>query len=305
MKRPLIPVLALIAAVVIGMIVVGFWTASRPAGAQDVAARFADALATGDADAARALLQDPTAVTEEAWTAFSGAEHLTLVDEAVVTEDDDTARAEVPASLGDEPIELSFPLVRTDDGWRVAEAPLGTLSVTSSRGELVEVADQPIALEGGAARVDLLPGVYPVSAWPAAYLDGGADVAVAPAGEADAALDPAFTEEARTQAEEQLAAYIDGCLATAAEVPAGCGMVVPWPADLAELDEISFRAETLPSPVVDLEAGTFAAEGGSVVVTATGLRADGSEAEFSYRSDTWSLRGTVSVDDEGLLLSVF
>lgn len=306
MKRPLVPILAVVGVIVVGMLAIGFWSTSRPASAEETAARYLDALSSGDADAVRALLADADAVPDTAWSAFSAASaHLSAAEIVEVDESEDSAQVRAEATLDGEPQELAFTLASSPSGWHVAEVPLSPVTVTATRGAWVDVAGEPVALEGGAAQVALLPGSYEVTAWPAEYLDGAATAEVGTSAEPVAVdLAPTFTDQALADAEAELTAHLEGCLATASEVPQGCGMIVPWPADLAEAAEVSFRADRMPETAIDLETGTFQATGGAVVATVTGTRPDGTDGVFTYRTDAWSLYGTISLDDEGLLLSV-
>lgn len=306
MKRPLVPILAVVGVVVVGMLAIGFWSTSRPASAEETAARYLDALASGDADAVRALLADADAVPETAWSAFSSASaHLEEVEVVDVEESEDSAEVRAEATLGGAPQELAFTLASSASGWHVTEAPLAPVAITATRGAWVDVAGEPVALDGGAAQLSLLPGSYDVSAWPAEYLEGTA-TAVVGAGPDPVSVDlePAYTEQALVDAEAELSAHLESCLAPASEVPQGCGMIVPWPADLAEASAISFRADRMPETAIDLESGTFQATGGAVVATVTGTLPDGAESVHSYRTDAWNLYGTISLDAEGLLLSV-
>lgn len=304
MKRPMVPILAVVGVIVIGMLAIGFWSTSRPASAERVAEQYLEALSGGDAADVRALLADPDAVPESAWTAFEGAaEHLGDAEIVELSETEDAADVRVETVLADEPLELRFALAKDGTAWRVAEPTLTPVTMTATRGAWIDVAGSPMPLEGGSAELSLLPASYDVSAWPADFLDGQDRVRVG-AEPASVELDPAFTDAAQTQAEDALDAHIDECLAASSEVLDGCGMTVPWPADLAEATEITYRADALPQPEIDLDAGTFQATGGVVVATVTGLHDDGSEGTYSYRTDSWNIYGSVSLDEEGLLLSV-
>ncbi|MFD4958631.1 hypothetical protein [Microbacterium sp. NPDC058389] len=104
--------------------------------------------------------------------------------------------------------------------------------------------------------------------------------------------------------QEQLDRYADACAAPAATVPAHCGIVVPWAADLAQLSGVAFRIEAYPVAVVSADGGSFDATGGVLVATATGTTRDGASGSFTYRTDEWALRGDVVVEDGRTIVSV-
>ena len=308
MKRPAKIALAGVGVLAAGALVAGYWFFVRELTAEDVAERYLDALVSGDAGAVRSVLADPDTVPEQTWTAFEAAS--AHPDEASLTgieTTEDTARAQATVSLGADAYEIAFDLAKTDpDGWRIAEAPLTEVAVSSSHGTWIGLDGEPVSLDGGSASLSLLPAAYTVSGWPSAYLEG--ESVIVPGLDDSATsveLDPSFTEQAQSDAEAQLTAYLEACLEPADDVDQGCGMVIPWPADLAEASEIVYRADAMPEIAVDLDAGTFQATGGAVAATVRGSLADGTESEFSYRTDDWSVYGSVAADGEGLLISVF
>ncbi|WOF24368.1 hypothetical protein N8K70_06790 [Microbacterium betulae] len=308
MKKPAMIALAGAGVIAAGALVVGFWLFGREPTAEDVAERYLDALVTGDADGVRAVLADTDAVPEQTWSAFEGASaHLGEASLTGVETTEDTARARAAVTLDGEAYDLAFDLTRTDaGGWRLDEAPLTEVAVSSSRGTWIGLDGEPVALDDGTTTLSLLPGSYTVAGWPSTYLEGEALVlAGVDAAAASVEIDPSFTEQAQADAEAQLTAYLEGCLEPADDVDPGCGMVVPWPVDLAEATEVVYRADAMPDVAVDLDAGTFDATGGSVVATVRGVLSDGTEGEFSYRTDDWSVYGAISADGEGLLLSVY
>ncbi len=104
--------------------------------------------------------------------------------------------------------------------------------------------------------------------------------------------------------DEAFSSYLDACTAPATSVPERCGIVVPWAADLASLEELDFEVEKSPALTTDLDAGRFAASGGVLTATATGTTDDGATESFSYRTESWTLRGTIRDDDGRVVLAV-
>ncbi|MGO1770550.1 MAG: hypothetical protein ACTHZX_11405 [Microbacterium sp.] len=104
--------------------------------------------------------------------------------------------------------------------------------------------------------------------------------------------------------DEAFSSYLDECTAPATSVPERCGIVVPWAADLASLEELDFEVEKAPALTTDLDAGRFVASDGVLTATATGTTDDGATGSFSYRTESWTLRGTIRNDDGRVVLAV-
>jgi hypothetical protein len=129
------------------------------------------------------------------------------------------------------------------------------------------------------------------------------DAGPSPSASVSASL-PASPAEQTAAIQEQLDGYADACAAPAAAVPAHCGMVVPWAADLAQLSGVAFRIESYPVVVLSTDGRSFDATGGVLVATATGTTRDGAAGSVTYRSDEWALRGDVVVEDGRTIVSV-
>jgi hypothetical protein len=342
MKRSRVLLIAGAGVVVAGLVGGGIWLATRPATADDAAARYLGALASGDAGALRSVLADADGVPEETWSLFENASGRIGSAEVISLEvSGEQASATARFALGDETHELGFGLVHAgEEGWRVVPDPLPAYRVTAALGSSIRVGDAVVplgpddeepadglaeedtpdegasesegpeadgdALPDDTAELVLLPAEYTIAPFPGEYLEGearllaGADDATEPV-----ELDASLTSRAQEDAEAQLAAHIEACTQPATEVEEGCGLVVPWPADLTTATSVEYRVDAAPTAEVDIAQRTFQATGGAVVVTVHGIAPDGSEAERTYRTDDWSLYGDLSVDDEGLLLSVF
>ena len=160
------------------------------------------------------------------------------------------------------------------------------------------------ALARAAAPLALLPAEYVVAAAPPGILEGSADVAVVPGAPGSVSLTAALAPEATERVQEQLDAYADTCAAPATAVPDDCGIVVPWAADLASLENISFRIEQHPALTLSPDARSFDATGGVLVATAHGVTREGAAASVTYRTDDWALRGSVQLEGDRVVLSV-
>jgi len=102
---------------------------------------------------------------------------------------------------------------------------------------------------------------------PVGILTGTATAGVTPGGAATADLQPELSDTALETASAQVQAYIDACTAPTDAVPEGCGIRVPWAADLATLTSLAFRVETAPTLAFAEDLSSFAATGGVLVVS--------------------------------------
>jgi mannose-6-phosphate isomerase-like protein (cupin superfamily) len=279
------------------------WSTTRPPSASDVAMTYFAALETGDADSALAVTLTPDADAEGIVDAYAAV--VARVTDARVTEateQSDTARVVVAYDVAGEPREDALELTRRYDGGWVLVEGTGTLIVDTTIGDaagigaLVVPADQATRL---------LPGSYDVEPLPRGLVAGSASVVVTPGSTNPVSLNPSPTPEAATAAQAQLDAYADACTQPASAVPAGCGLRVPWAADLTTLSSIVFRVEERPALTLSPDARTFAATGGVVVATATGTTREGSTGTFTYRADDWALRGSVDFAGNEMVLSVY
>lgn len=281
-------------AVLVGVFAVA---ASREEGPEAMATTWLRALAEGDDEAARA------AMTPDAGAAGVGigdaAERLTDPVVVGVRVDGDSAEVDVSFVLSGEEHDVTLSLARSADRWRVGTDGLGRLSVATTIGDSVTVGASVIPT----GEVLLLPGVYEVTAAPADYLDGEASVSVLPARTRDVAIEAGWGAAGVEAVRDALTAHLNACTRAAAAVPDNCGLRVPWPADIAQLERIAYRVERLPE--VQLIGGDgFAATGGSVVATATGTGRDGAPVSATYRDDAWGVRGTVAVTGDRIRLGV-
>lgn len=277
----------------------GLWiwqASSRPASAEDTALSYLRALESGDAAALAAV---STTAPETALTAFAAAdERIGDATTTAVEQSGDTATVEVAFVLADEKHTASLPLSQDEGGWRIDAAGLGSLRADSTAGSFVRIGDATFAIGEAVA---LFPAVYTVTPTPRELLSGQADVIVLP-GEAaavslDTALLPAATEAAQTALDEHLAE----CTTGGADIPAGCGIRIPWGTEFRAVSDIRYRIET--PPALTLTPTGFDAEDGVLVATVTGTGQDGNPRTTTYRTESWLLRGDASFTETSVVLS--
>jgi hypothetical protein len=299
-RRGLIIGISAAAAVLVVGGVVAWFLLSRSPGPDATATAYLDALERGDAVAATELLD---ADVPDAADAFAGADEYLSdpVVDSVSGGDAAEARADVSFTLAGETRTATIALLDTDGGWKVASAGLGSLAVTTTAGDAVGVGK---ALLTADTAHPLLPGVYPVVAAPVGVLGGSASAMVLPGDAATAAVEASVTDETTSAAQRQLDVYLEGCTQPAAEVPAACGIRIPWEADLTALDGLTYRVEQLPQVVLSDDGRSFAATGGVLTATASGQSRAGGAGEVTYRTDAWSLYGSVTFAGNELTLSV-
>ncbi|HOA87706.1 MAG: hypothetical protein GX871_04950 [Microbacteriaceae bacterium] len=323
--------------------VIAFALIPRPGGPAAVAADYLAALARGDGAAASALTAPATSDgrTLGADALAVATEWISSANVGQLTEQGADATAEVTFTLGGTQHAVTLALTNRSGAWLVAH-PLTTavrvrstigagVTIGASRGEdaaeggLVVPFDD--AADGdpdtgdadadaaaaatssgtgpGAVTVELLPAVYALGAAPAALLEGGETLIVSGGDDAAVALEPSLRPEARADAAEQLRAYLAGCTAQANAVPASCGIRVPWAADLAALTALAFRVDAEPVLELAADGRRFAATGGRLTATATGVDDAGAEASASYLDSDWGVRGSLRFTLDGLILEVW
>ncbi|MCR2809699.1 MULTISPECIES: hypothetical protein [unclassified Microbacterium] len=287
-----------------------WWSLSRPPSAEDAARSYLTALAGGDfatIDAMRGndVDEDAERVLMDSFAGADAYASETRVEEITTGADATTVRAS--AVIAGERREVSFAL-RDDGGrWELTGDYLASLEVT-----VVSAAGTPLgdsawvggALAPTARPILLLPAEYPVRPAPRGLLTGEASVALSTDEPAAVRINASIAPDATAAGQAQLNAYADACTQPASAVPPDCGLRVPWAADLATLESIAFRIEQLPVLAFAPDQRTFAATGGVVVATATGLTSDGGATSFTYRADDWSLRGTVTFRGDEMVLAL-
>lgn len=302
MKRSTVLILALTAvAVVAAGAGIAVWSATRSPGPSDVAMTYFTALASGDAQAALAVTDIPDAEHGDLTAAYEGAERVAdpRVTEAVQSAD--AAQVVVSYDIGGEAHESALELIRAADGAWALTSATGRVLVTPTIGDAAAIGDLTVPADDELA---LLPGGYAVHALPRGLVEGAASAVITPGELTTVALEAAVAPAATASAQEQLDAYATACTQPAAAVPANCGIRVPWAADLAALSSIAYRVERLPTVALAEDAATFAATDGIVVATATGPTRDGGTGTFTYRTDDWALRGTITFSGNEMVLAV-
>ena len=303
MRRRTTFAIAAAAAVLIAGGAFVWWLIARPPTAEESAMRYLHALESGDFAAVDDLRAEPLEPAAETVLeqAFAGAsEHVRSpkIDRLVAEDDATTVHATV--ELAGEEHALTFDLAAKRGRWLLAGDYLGELTVSTRLGDSAWVGD---ALAPVAAPIRLLPAVYPVVAAPRGLLAGEGSAIVAD-GRTQVALDTTLTNEATDRAQKQLDSYADSCAAPAVAVPAHCGLKVPWAADLAILNDLTFRIETRPTVHLSPDGTTFAATDGVIVATARGSTREGATGSFTYRAEDWALRGTITFTGDEMVLAV-
>jgi len=299
-RRGLLIALALVVVVAIAAAV--GWALSRPPSVDDAAEDYLRALSEGDYDTIAAMIEPSPDAAAEATVAdaFAGASYGTAPEVEEITPSDGTAGVRASLELGGDRHTVFFGMELRNGRWVVTSDYLGLLDVSSTLGDSVWVGDALVPV----GEVALLPAVYPVSPAPRAILTGGTEVAVSNDEPVSVVVDATLTEDAAAQVQAQLDPYLDECTAPRTVVPDACGIRIPWAADLATLESISYRIERRPAVALAPADGSFAATGGVLVATARGTTHAGTPAEFTYRADDWALYGSIAFSGDELVLAV-
>lgn len=268
----------------------------RGGSAEDQALAYLHALENGDLAAVKAAGLDVPADTA---VAFDGASaYISEVTVEAAAESDSSTVVRASFTLAGEHVETEITMI--DSGGRWVPDPgtaLGTARIDrpAAVGETVFAAD---------AALSLLPAQYEIVASPAELLDGSATVRMLPGDAEDITLEVALRPAATERAQEHLAQYLETCTQPAAEVPASCGIAIPWAADFSEVSGISYRIEQVP--IISLAPTSFEAGEGVLVATVTGTGIGGDAARtVSYRTSNWALRGDVAFTADDIVLSVW
>lgn len=288
------------AAALAGIAGITVWALTRPPSIEDAAQAYLDALGDGDLPAIQAMRADRLGPDEEDALAAAFDAAAGYLTGGEVLEADQQGSVVASGALGDGEVSLAFTMVEREGTWMLDTTSLTSLRVHSPLGDAAWVGGALVSLD---TDVLLLPAVYDVAPAPRGILEGTQAVVVAAEGAA-VTLEPELAATATVQAQAQLDAYAQGCAASAPEVPAHCGLRVPWAADLASLDEVAFRVDAYPTVTLDLSDASFAATGGVIVVTATGPAREGGRGSFTYRSDDWSMYGEVTFAGDQMGLRV-
>lgn len=295
MKWRIVWIIAVVAAVCVAAAAVVWLLVPRSPSAEDQAMAYFAALADGDLAAVQA---SGVAIDNEAAAAFAGASEYPRSAEVESSDAANKATTVTVAyRLGEE--QLTAEIVMVDRAGQWMPEPASALGAVTF--------DEPVAigdavLESDAA-IALLPASYEVDAVPADFLAGSASVVVLPGKSEDVAIVVTLRPEATARAQEQLNDYAEACTQTGTEVPASCGIVIPWAADFTAVSTISYRVEQLPTLALTLN--TFHAGDGILVATVTGVGIDGAEQSRTYRTSTWSIRGDVAFTADDIALSVW
>ena len=128
-----------------------------------------------------------------------------------------------------------------------------------------------------------------------------------PASEAPATPSPSpiASTDSRELAQRALEEHLEECTAplTDGVVPDGCGIRIPWGTEFAAVTTVTFRIERMPQ--LDTADGTFVAGGGELVATVSGTGQDGTPRTETYRTESWAVRGDVTVEGDAVDLTVW
>lgn len=117
---------------------------------------------------------------------------------------------------------------------------------------------------------------------------------------------PTPDTDVQAVAQRELDDHLEDCTSESVDgdaVPDRCGIRIPWGTEFAAVDEVRFRIERLP--VLVLTDGGFVADGGILVATVSGTGQDGAPRTETYRTDSWTLRGDVTVDGSEVELDIW
>ncbi|GAA1993129.1 hypothetical protein [Microbacterium pumilum] len=297
-------VIAIAAAAVVLVVAGGVtaWILTRPPGPEAVAERYLQALSDGDFGTIEGLLAERDEGLDAVGAALAGATGFISDYSFQIENESDAARTvRADVELDGEPAVVGFGLVQQDGGWKIDGDYLASLEAQTMIGDAVRVGGE---LFPAATPIPLLPAVYPVVAAPAGLVVGEGIAVVSNEAPVTVTIDATVSPDATARAQEQLDAYADACAAPADAVPANCGVRVPWAADLATLNSITFRIDAYPAVTIGDDGQTFAAVDGEIVATAQGTTRAGQPGTFTYRADDWALRGTVEFTGDEMVLAV-
>lgn len=291
-------VLAGVCAVAIGA-GAAWWSASRTLTAEDTAHVLLLALETGDTDL---LAATGVEVSDAARTAFAQADEYLSSSAVTGSEASDSATiVTVVYELGGQEHRADVRFHRGDDGWIAAsDTLLGAVTVEADWGADAAVGASLIPLGVPTA---LLPARYEVHASPRMLLDEVPTVAVLAGRAHTVTLESPVNETLIAAAQAQLDAHLQACTVSAREVPANCGIRIPWGADLVVAEQFRHRIEQYPAVALDPER--FHATGGTLVTTVSGIDHAGDAASFTYRASEWGVRGDVLLTPEEAVLQVW
>lgn len=112
--------------------------------------------------------------------------------------------------------------------------------------------------------------------------------------------------EPREAAQQQLETMLEGCTADEARggaMPEGCGIRIPWGTEFAAVDTVRFRIDRMP--VLEVLDEGFVAEGGVLVATVAGTGQDGAPRTETYRTESWTVRGDLTVTGDQVVIEIW
>ncbi len=130
--------------------------------ASDRVQEYLDALATGDATAALAILDDPgeTTLLTDGVLAQSAVANGAISDiEVTPTTEETPTTVTAQFAIGGQPATVDFPVVERDDGWKVRTGT-GMLRVRGETQDYVPVSVNGVSVPAGVRELPAFPGVY-------------------------------------------------------------------------------------------------------------------------------------------------
>lgn len=126
-----------------------------------------------------------------------------------------------------------------------------------------------------------------------------------------AASTPEPTGDTLTLVQDELDAQLLSCTkeeTVGGAAPDDCGIRIPWGTEFTAVESMTFRIEQLPAAELTTtgdEIDGFIATGGVLVATITGTGPDGTPRTETYRTETWEVRGDVSLSDDRVAITVW
>nr|WP_201469242.1 hypothetical protein [Microbacterium hydrocarbonoxydans] len=123
-----------------------------------------------------------------------------------------------------------------------------------------------------------------------------------PAATALATPSPEPREAAQRRLEEMLEECTDD-EALGGTMPEACGIRIPWGTEFAAVDAVRFRIDRMP--VLHVTDEGFVADEGILVATVSGTGQDGAPRTETYRTESWSVRGDLTVTDAQVEIEIW
>lgn len=212
----------------------------------DTVRRYLEGLAAGDAEAARAEAAtqpaDVSMLTDEALTAALAETPISEINVPPVTDvepEDETARVPVSYLIGEERVNESVDVTRSDGSWKVTDTAV-EVDLSSVRSENV-----PLLVNGSKINADsitVFPGRYEITS-DLDHIDYGEDPVIFISSASDSVsttgVEPTLSTAGTTAFTDAIDAALDTCMTKKQLAPKGC----PFSYDLGYQEKI--KAQTI------------------------------------------------------------